>query len=223
MQQVHVFILAIVLVVFVAFVAMKKKDSFLDRFGVHFNILTGAFIAIGVVLTMKFLENNNTELVTSNTLKSIDRVFVVLDRFEEYRSKCPRFIASMFFDFQRPAWSESPPVTAATPPEDWAAVMILGNKIFQLWEDEITLATTDDLDRDVWIASFLQFAKSPLLKDMWPNYKYDYAKGAQALGDILFEYANKAPITNPEQWRETAVALTKDPRFAGIMPQKTLF
>jgi hypothetical protein len=223
MQQIHVIILALVLIIFVGLVAVKKKDSFLDRFGLHFNILTGTFIAIGVVLTMKFLENNNTELLTSHTLKSIDRVFVVLDRFEEYRNKCPRFIASMFFDFQRPAFTQSPPVTASTPPDDWAAVMILGNKIFQMWEDEITLATTDELDQDVWIASFLQFAKSPLLQDMWPNYKYDYSKAAQALGDLLFEYANKQPITNAEQWHRVAVSLTEDPRFKDIMPQTTLF
>jgi len=75
----------------------------------------------------------------------------------------------------------------------------------------------------VWIASFLQFAKSPLLQSMWPNYKYDYSKAAQALGDLLFEYANKQPITNAEQWHRVAISLTEDPRFTDIMPQTTLF
>jgi hypothetical protein len=214
MNELHLIFIGLALLVLVIFVATRKEHSFFDRFGKHFVLLTGTFVAIGVIITMRFLEINHTDMSNGQSLKIVDRAFSTLDHFEKFRDKCPNFISTMFFDFQKPSFTSKPIPTSV--PDDWSAVMLLGNKIFQLWEDMITVSTQDELGRDVWMCSFLQFAKSKQLKELFDNYKYDYSEPSRRLGALLFEVHEKTDITNPDQWHAAAVKLTQDPRFNAI-------
>lgn len=214
MNESVLIVIASVLLVFVIFVATRKEHSFADRFGKNFSILTGTFIALGVLITMRFLEINHNDMTNSQSLKIVDRCFDMLELFEKYRDKCPNFISSMFFDFQKPKFTKQP--TPGNSQDDWGAVMFLGNKIFQLWEDMITVSTQDELGRDVWMCSFLQFARSDQLKELYDNYKYDYSEPSRELGALLFEVHKKVTISNPDEWHKASINLTQDPRFKAI-------
>lgn len=214
MSETLLIVVGLILLVFVIFVATRKEHSFSDRFGKHFSILTGTFIAIGVIITMRFLNINHTDMSNDKSLKIVDRAFDTLGLFEKFRDKCPNFISTMFFDFQKPTFTRKPSPTDT--PDDWSVVMLLGNKIFQLWEDMITVSTQDELRRDVWVCSFLQFSKSDQLRELYDNFKYDYSEPSRRLGALLFEVNEKQAIRSPDEWHRAAVRLTQDPRFKAI-------
>lgn len=153
---------------------------------------------------MRFLNINHTDMSNDKSLKIVDRAFDTLGLFEKFRDKCPNFISTMFFDFQKPTFTRKPSPTDT--PDDWSVVMLLGNKIFQLWEDMITVSTQDELRRDVWVCSFLQFSKSDQLRELYDNFKYDYPS-------LLFEVNEKQAS---HEWHRAAVRLTQDPRFKAI-------
>ena len=122
-----------------------------------------------------------------STYKIVDRGWILINKtLADYHDKCPFFINSLYYDWQKAQMSERVLNKNNINNDDWASVNYLSTIIFQAWEDFLTSLSVDQTGTVVWIANFLQWSQSSVLRNIWNVSKPNYAITTQLFGDFLF-------------------------------------
>jgi hypothetical protein len=193
------FILIGVIIMFIIiYLASKsKRFSLFDRFVDKIKIITGIFIAIGVILTAEVFRRNLEQLSTDTTLKVIDRGWIKInEEILKYYNYCPKFIDSLYYDWQKEKLTNNIHNTGEQDNDKWYAVNYLSVLIFQSMEDFLTTFNVDETGNYVWITNFLQWCKSPILQNIWLVQKPNYADNTKNFVDLLFKNVEKYNIKN---------------------------
>ena len=70
--------------------------------------------------------------------------------------------------------------------DDWVTCAYISNLIFQSLEDYLTLNADDETEDQVWIANFIQWTQSDILRNNWNLLKANYSLTTIEFGDYLF-------------------------------------
>ena len=70
--------------------------------------------------------------------------------------------------------------------DDWTIVNYLSTLMFQSWEDFLTSVDIDKTGDYVWIANYLQWTQSKVLKGIWATMYPNYSNRTIAFGNFLF-------------------------------------
>lgn len=200
------------------YVAKKKKGHFLDKLTNKFAIIGSIFVPIGIYLTYKVFNLQLQAMGRDATYKIIDRGWLdVNKKLVEYYDKCPTFVNSLYFDWQKKVLGKE---TTPNHPDDWYAVNYLSIVIFQSWEDFITSSIIDETGTVVWINNFLQWSNSPILRNNWSVLKSNYAATTQEFGDYLFYNSSTYKPKNESELSNLAKTVAESEKLKVILKHR---
>jgi hypothetical protein len=169
-------------------------------------------------VTYQLFAIQNETMKREATYAIIDRAWLsVAKTFEKYYEKCPNFIESLYFDWQKNNRQD----IKITKEENWKHIEYVCIIIFQSWEDYITSTNVDETDSEAWIIVFIQWTYSSQLKEKWKFMKYQNALTTQHFGDYLFDIAstNDKPKNSDELVKLTKFIIN-DKRYIDIIQDR---
>ncbi|MFZ4673322.1 hypothetical protein EB008_00840 [bacterium] len=193
--------------------ANSDLNSFLDRFSAKINILMIVFFSALVYLSYKIQKESLKVREQETTLKIIERSWLGINKIidTEY-SKCPNFIDSLYFDWQKNEMKWSP--SRSQTEDQWTTVLYISIQIFQAFEDVLTVSTLDQTGLYVWIANFIQWCSSSELRKSWDVLKPNFASSTRLFCDYIFEYLDTHPHPmNTEELTELSKKLANLPEI----------
>lgn len=211
-------IATLVLLILIYYASLQKSNSVIDKFTKKIEIIPFFFICIGIYLTYEIFKINLENINREATFKIIDRGWLGVNKaiLENY-DKCPAFCDSLYFPWQRDKLGVK---SQSNNKNDWYAVNYISNMIFQGWEDFLTSATADETGYEVWIANFLQWTSSPMLKSAWAVLSPNYANTTIIFGDLLFNFAQKFKPVNERDLLEMSIKISKEEDFLNIIKKR---
>ena len=208
------FITAFIFSIILVYIStISPKDSFFDRLLSKINAISVVYIAVGIYITFEIFNQTTGEMRRQTTLKIIDRsllgnIKLIIDNY----SKCPRFVSSMFYSWQKPSNLKEP-----TGEDDWSTVMLISFNLFQAFEDILTVSDVDQTGIYVWIANFLPWCRSQDLKKSWKILYPNFADRTIKFGNLLFEFSMGNPEpANVEEYRSLAHKFVDSQEFKAI-------
>lgn len=199
-------------------VTRKDKNSLISKFTDKISIIGSLFIPIGIYLTYTVFSLQFEESKISSTFRIIDRSWLNVNKiFVDYYDKCPTFINSLSFDWQKKVLGSE--IQNSTQQDDWYAVNYVSVCIFQAFEDFLTSALDDETGQYVWIANFLQWTNSDILRNNWSVLKSNYSDTTEMFGDYLFLMSDthRKQITNVAELTTLSKNITQSKKFIDIL------
>jgi len=171
------------------------KNPFLNRFVNNLTILSGLLTSVGVVLTYLLFSTSYQTNINMFTLQSTDRGLInIYNSFNENHDKCPNFIESLDFSFNR----KNEHVYHSSN-ENSITMDTISVKIFQSIEDYLVTATLSSTSNAEWLCVFLSYCSSDQLKEMWAKKKYIVGKRARMYIDNLFKIVEENTFNNAQE------------------------
>jgi hypothetical protein len=194
----------------------KYKSQILQFFDNMLKI-PSIFIPFGIYLTYNILKMQVDNISRDTTFKIVDRGWVLINKtIAEYQDKCPFFINTIYYDWQKKQMGKYFINKNHINNDDWSAVNYLSILMFQSWEDFLTSLAVDQTGSVVWIANYVQWAKSKQLKNIWNVMKPNFAHTTQLLGDFLFSQAQTYEPKNADELQLFAKRCDESEEFQKI-------
>lgn len=195
--------------------------SLIDRYTNKIPVITGFFISFGLYLTYLIFNTNLNNIKRETTFKIIDRGWInVNQKFVEYHDKCPAFVESLYFP-----WQKTNEIFKITNVENkksdmWYAVNYLSILIFQSFEDFLTATDHDETGDYVWICNYLQWVNSPILENRWSVLKSNYSETTIHLVDLLFTQVKTVPLNNVDDIKKLAWKIEHSNEYKKIVTMR---
>lgn len=203
---------------YIWYVITKDKNSLINKFTDKMTVVSSIFIPIGIYLTYTVFSLQFEESRISSTFRIIDRGWLNVNKiFVDYFDKCPTFINSLYFDWQKKVLGSE--TYDSNQEDDWYAVNYISICIFQSFEDFLTSVLNDETGNYVWISNYLQWTNSEILKNNWSVLKSNFADTTQQFGDYLFSVSDthRNQITTVAEVSTLAKNITKSKEFLYIL------
>lgn len=211
----------------IIFASNSKPGSFLDRVTNKIPTISTFIIAMGIIITYQLYTVTFISNRKQSTYTLIDRSFTnIIKVIDDYYDKCPEFINSLFFPWQKQGFPSAKPNLEINS-DRWTSTLYVANLIFQSWEDfltdlktwtnmELRLQYNEDDERS-WLALFLGWAQSKELQEIFESQKLDYNITTERFAYLMFEYLEKYPnIKTVEELDELTIKIFNDPRYESI-------
>lgn len=219
-------ILSIIMVVSILLYIMwhvsnLETGSVLDKFTGKFSVIGSIFIPVGIILTYRVFSLQYKTMQRDATYKIIDRGwFTINDKFVDFYDKASNFIDSLFYDWQKEAYSNGKYSESNKKKDDWYAVSNISNRIFQTWEDFLTSSDIDQTDEIAWIVPFIQWCSSPLLYKSWQVTRLHYSELNRQLGDYLFDVSLKSKPKTEQDLFDIAKKFNNSEKYKEIIRKR---
>jgi len=138
----------------------------------------------------------------------------VNEKFVQYYDDCPKFINSLYFDWQKSILGD---YTNTNNTKKWQTINYLSILIFQAWEDFLTSSKIDETGEIVWLNNFLQWLNSRILRDNWSVLKTNFAPTTQEFGNYLFYVSSMYVPKNEGELNSLASMAISSERFKNII------
>lgn len=207
-----------IVVTYILYVIKKDKNSLISKFTDKISIIGSLFVPIGIYLTYTVISLQFEEGKISSTFRIIDRSWLNVNKiFVDYYDKCPTFINSLSFDWQKKVLGSE--IQHSTQQDDWYAVNYVSVCIFQAFEDFLTSALDDETGQYVWIANFLQWTNSDILRNNWSVLKSNFSDTTEMFGDYLFLMSDthRKQITNVSELTTLSKNISQSKEFIDIL------
>jgi hypothetical protein len=207
-----------IVVTFILYVIRKDKNSLISKFTDKISIIGSLFVPIGIYLTYTVFSLQFEESRISSTFRIIDRSWLNINKIlVDYYDKCPTFVNSLGFDWQKKVLGKE--IHISNQGDDWHAVNYISVCIFQAFEDFLTSALDDETGQYVWIANFLQWTNSDILRNNWSVLKSNYSSTTEMFGDYLFLMSDthRKQITNVAELTTLSKNIVESREFIDIL------
>jgi len=187
-------VVLVIALLYVIKVLLSKGQDFDKTFTIintiiQLLLLSGVIVsALGYFSSQTQSERKKKELLTEDNWLSVYRLM------NENADKCPRFVRSLVYPWQIPHHT----AIQETPTDDFAAVQTIAFSIFQSMQNIIIyfLYYNVDDNLNLWLGSFLIWARSETLRTFWENNAVMYDPETRAFIDLLFRAAREHPPNN---------------------------
>jgi hypothetical protein len=212
-----IFSILLSFVLYTIYLASKKPGSLIDRFTSKMTVITGFLAAFGIYLTYKIFQAQVENLSNDITLRLIDRSWVDVNELIYWNvTKCPTLVNSLYYSWQKPFSGNNSNNSNNSNNDIWTSCNYLSIKMFQAWEDYLTLAGMDETGAYVWIANFLQWTHSKELEKEWNALKANFSKTTIEFGDFLFKSSREYTPKNADDHLAYAIKLSESEVFKNI-------
>lgn len=174
-----------------------KENSLLDRFSIKLGDIVQALFLFGIILSYQTYTLSQKESVLTAQSNITDKSWtIVYDKIQNYYSYCPYFCNTLFFSWQKPAYMSNTELNIQN--DNFVYILSLSMFIFQSFVGLISYFLYYDVEDSLteWISSFLMWANSDILYDIWKQNKILYGPLTQNFVDLLFIKVREKPPTN---------------------------
>lgn len=208
--------IAILLTIIAAFL---KPGNILEIISIKIGDVIKILFLLGLFISYQTYVNNskNTELSQQATLTEKSWV-LVYDKIQSYYSRCPEFCNSLSFPWQIPK-----NVVAKKGEDDYGAVLSLSIYIFQSFASVLNyfLYSEGNDIMNEWISSFIIWANSDTLYDVWNKNKFIYSETTIEFVDKIFESVRKNPPQNEGDIKNMSSDICKSNEMEKIFSEVT--
>jgi hypothetical protein len=192
--------------------AKSPKDSYFDRALSQINIFTIFFLGMGVYISIIIWDRNIENTERDSILRLVDRLFNDLAKtWTTYYPKCPKLIDSLFLPWQQRPMGNI--IIDKDKPDQWTAVNYVSLRVFQAWEDFLTINNADQTGAEMWITIFIPYANSKILYDIWQVYNTSYDPPTRMFGDLLFKNVLNNSPKNIDELRQLTRNIINSPEY----------
>jgi hypothetical protein len=178
--------------------AKSPSDSTFSRFLTNASFLPIFFLGIGVFISIAIWDRSLKEQKSESELKIVDRIFIDMAKiFDEYYTQAPNFVNSLFLPWRRIHLNFD--ASYLSTGDDWSVVNYLSLRIFQAWEDFLTINNVDPTGSESWINIFIPYASSKYLFQIWETTKVNFEPTTRLFGDLMFKNCLNNPPNNLEE------------------------
>ena len=203
--------LSIILTILAAFFG---SNNILNIISLKISDIIKILLLLGLFISYQTYVNNskNSELSQQATLTEKSWV-LVYDKIQSYYSKCPEFCNSLSFSWQIPK-----NVIVEKGGDDYGAVLSLSIYIFQSFASVLNyFLYSESLDiMNEWISSFILWANSDTLYDVWNKNKFIYGKTTIEFVDKIFLEVRKNPPKSECNIKEMSSKICKSDELKKI-------
>lgn len=221
--EICLLITVFIMLILIYLSAKSKKFSILDRFVDKLSVIVGIFVAVSVLLTYRVFRDNLEHTTIDNTFQMIDRGWIKINKeIFVYYKYCPNLVNSLFFDWQKSDWKKEKSEknlynTTTLNIDHWYAKNYISNLIFETVEDFLTTHISDETGDYAWMCTFLQWTKSPILKNMWDSEKTIYTDTTIELLDLLFKISETSDIKNVQDLKKVGEKIVNSEEYKEII------
>jgi hypothetical protein len=208
-----------------ASIYIKPAEFKKTRTSVFISIMGSAavvILAFNVYLTSVNVINQKAVNEATFTKKAVDKLWLFPNQLlMEATAARPEFLAS-FYSSNTTLYELSKDLKTKPTIQSELAEQYISIVLFQCWEDYLTLRTLGETGDESWLFSFIQWARSPYLRETFDRLKYNYAPTTIKLAELLFEYGLKIPVPNldKEFYRKMVKELIDDPKLKEIFKER---
>jgi len=180
--------------------------------------LLGLFISYQTYVTT----SKNAQQTQEATLTEKSWV-LVYDKIQSYYNRCPNFCNSLSFDWQVPK-----NIVEKKGEDEYGAVLSLSIYIFQSFASVFNyfLYTENEDTMNEWISSFIIWANSDTLYDVWNKNKFIYSETTIQFVDKIFVSVRENKPKNIEEVKKLSSKICKSHELkhifkeSGVKPPK---
>lgn len=215
-------VISILSILYLIWIVSHKRDgTILDKFTDKFSIMGSVFVPVGIFLTYRVFSLQLQSMQREATFQILDRGWLgVNEKLIKYHEDCPKFVDSLYFDWQKKVLGSTKYEYDANSEDKWYAVNYLSILIFQAWEDFLTASDIDQTGSIVWLNNFLQWSSSPMLRNNWSVLRSNFADTTQQFGDYLFYVSATYNPKNEGELHNLAAMVYESDTFKGILRQR---
>lgn len=203
MENIFIFIyLCFFLVCIIVVISLHlSTKSLLNRILDKFSGLMGMYIAISVILGYLLFKDEVTNIKIKTVLKGTAYAWTDINsKFVEYYDKCPDFVDSLYFDWQKKYILKNK--TKRNNNDDWTAVNYLCISIYQAFHYILIISDPEDIEDESWIGSFLNWISSPIVRSYWKVVYIYYPQITQDYINLLINSYEKYPCKNLDEFKK---------------------
>ena len=169
------------------------------------------------------MHNNSEQTNYSNYLKISTSQFKIIEYINENYNKCPNFINTFFFDWQKKVLSKNNNVTEEII-DNWITVYYVSEMIFKSFDNYTSYInktgssniSVNNQKNYKLINFFIQFTISDDLYKIWNIYKYKYPDHTINFGDLLFSLTKKYKPKNVIELNKLVSVVLNDKYFISL-------
>jgi len=196
-----IYIIGFFVILVILYSLKKSIKSPINRVLDKFSGLFGVYITLSVILAYILFKQEVTQIKIDTTLKSTDYAWTQINnKFVEYYDKCPNFIDTLYFDWQKKYINNSNKKKENN--DDWTAINYLCISIYQAFHYVLIVNELDQTDEKSWIGAFLNWTTSPIVRQYWNVMRNNYPKITQKFIDLLIDMNEKYPCKNLDEYKK---------------------
>jgi hypothetical protein len=167
-----------------------------ERFSSRIGNIIQILLVIGLFLSYKTYISNTQNTALSQQASLTEKGWVqVYDKIQSNYNRCPNFCNSLTYPWQKP-----PGVELKTGKDEYGCVLSISILIFQSLSNVLAyfmfVESGDTMNE--WISSFITWAHSDTLYEMWNKNKFIYDELTVRFGDYIFKEVRKNKPKNNE-------------------------
>ena len=175
------------------------KNKLLQSISNRIPLLTALITATCIILAYLPFSNSYTKNISDATLERNTYGFDNIQKmFSDNYNKCPKFIQSLKFDFNKKKYTNEEYSNEEYSNENNIAIDYISNVIFQSIENYLVSGSVTGSSDSMWISTFLSYFSSPQLRERWLYLKYNFGFQCRELIDYLIEIINTNKIKNSD-------------------------
>ena len=188
------------IIIILILLSIFHENPIINSFSDKVVILVLFFSAYTAHESFNFSEEQNN---FDNYLKISGNQFKIIEYINENYEKCPNFINTFFFNWQKNILSKNTVETTQIV-DKWITVYYISEMIFKSLDNYTSYINKAGLDslsinnqkNYKLINFFIQFTISTDLRKIWNIYKYKYPDHTINFGDLLFSLTEQYKPTN---------------------------
>ena len=183
--------------------SFMERGSQLARLATKITNILQILLFAGILISYKSYDDNSKKSLLASQSELTEKGWVqVYEKIQQFYGKCPNFCNSLSYAWQIPKsdYIKDPEVYAKDK-DDYNAIITLALLIFQsisyvlfyymYYENQDSL--------DTWIRSFVTWANSDILYEIWEKNKIIYDTDTIKFIDVIFKYVRENKPENNEE------------------------
>jgi len=191
----------------------RSTDDIMSIISSRFNILTIAFLIVGLFLAYYATQSSNATSTLVATVSMFQQIKgTIYNAINSVGSQCPTFINTLYFPFQK---TTPLPTTNASGPiiDDQVAINYICNTIFLSIEQFIWAFPFTTISIDSFLCFFASFLISPEVQKNWALRSANYYYGVTLLVTQLITVLNYKTITTSLELHQVMTFLARSKTF----------
>ena len=192
--------------------AFYETESTVEKISIKIGNVIQILFLIGLLLSYKtYVDTSKQVVLTQQSLLTEKGWVGVYDKIHDYYKSCPNFCDSLSYSWQVPGYIQNKTHSSSVSTDNYGAILSLSVLIFQSFESVVNYFLYYDTSETLneWLCSFIIWANSKTLYDIWTTNKFIYDKSTQVFVDKIFASVKETTPRNNTDVINLAEAICK--------------